>query len=43
MVKNNLLSQLGDVSCESYLEGKMSKRPFTGKGYSAKEPLELIH
>ena len=29
--------------CESCLEGKMTKRPFTGKGLRAKEPLELIH
>ncbi|KAA0067441.1 gag/pol protein [Cucumis melo var. makuwa] len=29
--------------CESYIEGKMTKRPFIGKGYRAKEPLELIH
>ena len=28
---------------ESYLEGKMTKRPFTGKGLRTKEPLELIH
>ena len=29
--------------CESCLEGKMTKRPFTAKGNRAKEPLELIH
>ena len=29
--------------CESCLEGKMTKRPFTDKGYRAKEPLELVH
>ncbi|KAL0553858.1 hypothetical protein IC582_007762 [Cucumis melo] len=46
LVKNGLLNKLKDVSlppCESCLEGKMTKRPFTGKGYRAKEPLELIH
>ena len=46
MVKNGLLSELEGDSlppCESCLEGKMTKRPFTGKGYRAKEPLELIH
>ena len=29
--------------CESCLEGKMIKRPFSAKGYRAKEPLELVH
>ena len=29
--------------CESCLEGKMTKRPFTTKGLRAEEPLELIH
>ena len=29
--------------CESCLEGKLTKRPFTSKGNRAKEPLELIH
>ena len=29
--------------CESCLEGKMTKRPFSAKGYRAKEPLELVH
>ena len=29
--------------CESYLEGKMIRRPFTAKGYRAKEQLELVH
>ena len=46
LVKNGLLSQLEDGTlppCESCLEGKMTKRPFTGKGYRAKEPLELVH
>ncbi|TYK09545.1 gag/pol protein [Cucumis melo var. makuwa] len=39
-------NELEDYSlppCESYIEGKMTKRPFIGKGYRAKEPLELIH
>ena len=29
--------------CESCLEGKMTKRPFTSKGLRAKEVLELVH
>ena len=29
--------------CESYLEDKMTKRPFSLKGRGAKEPLQLIH
>ena len=29
--------------CESCLEGKMTKRPFTEKGIRASQPLELIH
>ena len=29
--------------CESCLEGKMTKRPFSTKGYRAKESLELVH
>ena len=28
---------------ESFLEGKLTKRPFTSKGNRAKEPVELIH
>ncbi|TYK05909.1 gag/pol protein [Cucumis melo var. makuwa] len=46
LVKNGLLNKLEDDSlppCESCLKGKMTKRPFTGKGYRAKEPLELIY
>ncbi|TYK19615.1 gag/pol protein [Cucumis melo var. makuwa] len=46
LVKNGLLNELEDHSLppyESCLEGKMTKRPFTGKGYRAKEPLKLIH
>ncbi|KAA0032997.1 gag/pol protein [Cucumis melo var. makuwa] len=46
LVKNELLNELEDDSlppCESCLEGKMTKRSFTRKGYKAKEPLELIH
>ena len=30
-------------TCESCLEGKMTKRPFKAKGYRAKEVLELVH
>ena len=29
--------------CESCLEGKMTKRPFTTKGLTAKQPLELLY
>ena len=29
--------------CESCLEGKMTKRPFSTKGKRSKEPLQLIH
>ena len=29
--------------CESYLEGKMTKRPFSSKGERSKEPLQLVH
>ena len=29
--------------CESYLEGKMTKRPFSAKGKRSKEPLQLVH
>jgi len=29
--------------CESCLEGKVLKKPFTDKGYRAKEPLELVN
>ena len=30
-------------TCESYLEGKMTKMHFLGKGDSVKEVLELVH
>ncbi|MCQ7012838.1 DDE-type integrase/transposase/recombinase, partial [Clostridioides difficile] len=30
-------------TCESCLEGKMTKRPFKAKGYRAKDVLELVH
>ena len=29
--------------CESCLEGKMTKRPFSTKGERSKEPLQLVH
>ena len=29
--------------CESYLEGKMTKRPFLARGERSKEPLQLVH
>ncbi|KAA0035526.1 gag/pol protein [Cucumis melo var. makuwa] len=46
LVKSGLLNQLKDNSlppCDSCLEGKMTKRSFTGKGLRAKIPLELVH
>ncbi|KAA0063246.1 gag/pol protein [Cucumis melo var. makuwa] len=46
LVKSGLLNQLEDNSlppCDSCLEGKMTKRSFTGKGLRAKTPLELVH
>ena len=46
LVKAGSLSQLeiGTMPvCEPCLEGKMTKRPFTGKGNRASEPLELVH
>lgn len=46
LVKSEILNELEDNSlppCESCLAGKMTKSPFIGKGYLAKEPLELIH
>ena len=36
--------RVGTLSvCESCLEGKMTRRPFSAKGEWAKEPLELVH
>ncbi|TYK01580.1 gag/pol protein [Cucumis melo var. makuwa] len=46
LVKSGLLSQLEDNSlppCDSCLEGKMTKRSFTGKGLRAKTSLEFLH
>ena len=46
LVKSGLLNQLEDnslPSCESCLEGKMTKRSFSGKGLKAKVLLELVH
>ena len=46
LIKNRALNQLklGTLPvCESCLEGKMTKRPFTGKDIRASQPLELIH
>ena len=46
MVKSGLLSQLEDnflLPCDSCLEGKMTRKSFTGKGLRAKTPLELVH
>ena len=42
LIKNELLNELEDDSlppCEYCLEGNMTKRPFTGKGYRAIELL----
>ncbi|EXB30863.1 Retrovirus-related Pol polyprotein from transposon TNT 1-94 [Morus notabilis] len=46
LVNDGPLSELkvgGLPVCESCLEGKMTKRPFTAKGERATEPLQLIH
>ncbi|WBP92221.1 reverse transcriptase domain-containing protein [Kitasatospora cathayae] len=46
LVKSGPLSdlELGTLPvCESCIEGKMTKRPFSAKGNRATEPLELIH
>ena len=46
MVKDGPLKELkvGNIPvCESCLEGKMTKRSFSAKGFRAKEPLELVH
>ncbi|TYK10608.1 gag/pol protein [Cucumis melo var. makuwa] len=46
LVKIGLLNQLEDnflPSSDSCLKGKMTKRSFTGKGFRAKTPLELVH
>ena len=45
-LKRGLLNELEDNSlppCESCLEGKMTKRSFSEKGYRAKKTLELVH
>ena len=46
LVKDELLEPLDFNEfpiCKSYLEGKMTKRPFNAKGHKAKESLELVH
>ena len=46
LVKNSLLRELkvGILPvCESNLEGKMTKRPFSTKGLRAEESLQLVH
>ena len=46
LVKDGPLKELkvGNLPvCESCLEGKMTKRSFSAKGFRAKEPLELVH
>ena len=45
LVKSGPLSKLELDTlpvCESCLEGKMTRRPFTGKRYRAKEPLAYV-
>ncbi|KAK0594600.1 hypothetical protein LWI29_001701 [Acer saccharum] len=41
--KRNCPQYLEEVAKKKKTKGKMTKRPFTGKGLRAKEPLELIH
>ena len=46
LVKDGLLEPIDFnefLVCESYLEGKMMKRPFNAKWYKAKDFLELVH
>ena len=46
LVKSGILPSLilKDLPvCESCIEGKITKRPFTTKGYRVKECLELVH
>lgn len=45
LVKDDPLQELKSfiLACESCMEGKMTKRPFSSKGKRAMEPLELIH
>ena len=46
LIKDGLLEPLDFDKfpiCESYLEGKMTKRPFNAKGRRAQELLELVH
>ena len=46
LIKDGLLESLDFDEfpiCESFLEGKMTKRPFNAKGRRAQELLELVH
>ena len=46
LVKDDPLRELNVNTlpvCESYLEGKMTKRPFSSKGERSKEPLKIVH
>ena len=46
LVKDGLLEPLDFNEfpvCESYLEGKMTKRPFNAKGHRVKDLLELVN
>ena len=46
LVKDSPLRELSIRSlpvCESCLEGKMTKRPFSAKGSRATKPLQLVH
>ncbi|KAA0041460.1 gag/pol protein [Cucumis melo var. makuwa] len=43
MVSGKALEDNSLPPCDSCLEGKMTKRSFTGKGLRVKTPLELVH
>ena len=46
LTKDGLLKDLSVGTLlvyESYLEGKITKRPFTTKGLRAEQPLELVY
>ncbi len=46
IAEDKILSSLGsepNPTCESCLQGKMTKSPFVGQGLRAKNILELIH
>ena len=46
LTKDGLMKDLSVGSlpiCESRIEGKMTKRPFTTKGLRVEQPIELMH